>query len=117
MHNYLQRHFFHLLNLTHPSFNIVSLCVFSKHVKPGLGIFFPWVLESRFLPPGKLVQTRHEENEEGNVDGKTEVMEIAQGQSQKFNFVQEGKGGPTERRKSVIDSSSWGGLSDQRVQW
>lgn len=51
-----------------------------------------------------------------NLDGKTEVMEISQGQSQEFHFVQDRKGGPTERRKSVIGSSRWGGLSDERVQ-
>ena len=43
---------------------------------------------------GKLVQTRQEGNKEGNIDRKIEVMEIFQGQSQKFHFVQKGREDP-----------------------
>lgn len=92
MYNNIKYHFFHHLSVTHSLFILYSHTS-SQSMLNLVFVSFPKGVEVKLLPPGKLLETSPEKNEEENIYRKIKVMGLFQGQSQKFHFVQEGKGG------------------------
>lgn len=88
MHNYIIHYFFHYLSLTH---SLILLSYLSSQSMSNLVfIFFPPKLEWNLLP-WKLFE-KQLWRKWRSIDRKRKVMEIFQGQSPKFHFVQEEKG-------------------------
>lgn len=115
-YNYLQSHFVNQLSLTHPPFILFSYASFQSMLNLVLE-FFSKVAGAKLFASGKVSlnqpwrkrrrKYRWENRSDGNISESEPKISLCPG----------GEGRMCRRRKSVIDSSSWGGLSDQRGQW